>query len=49
MSHKICYVIKVHVDNLISCHVVGYSKVITNWFVAKLNPNLSGGPLMGVI
>ena len=29
---------KIHVDDLISCHVVGCSKLVTNWFVAKLCP-----------
>ena len=29
---------KVHVDDLISWHVVGFSKLVTNWFVAKLYP-----------
>ena len=33
---------KVHVDNLISWHVVGYSKLATNRFVAKLCTKLIG-------
>jgi hypothetical protein len=28
--------IKVHVDNLISYHVVGCSKLVINWFVTNL-------------
>jgi hypothetical protein len=35
-------VTKVHVDGLITCHVVGCSKLVTNWLVAK------PCPLMGV-
>ncbi len=29
---------KIHVDDLISCHVIGCSNLATNWFVAKLYP-----------
>ena len=29
---------KLHVNDLISCHVMGYSKLATNQFVAKLCP-----------
>ena len=31
---------KVHVDDLISCHVVGCSRLATNQFVAKLYPEI---------
>lgn len=37
MTHD---VISCHVDDLISCHVIGYSKLATNWFVEKLYPLL---------
>ena len=28
--------LKVHVDDLISCHLMGCSKLVINWFVVKL-------------
>ena len=29
---------KIHVDDLISWHVIDCSKLVTNWFVVKLYP-----------
>ena len=31
---------KIHIDDFISCHVVGCSKLATNQFVAKLCPEI---------
>ena len=32
---------KIHIGDLINCHVVGYSKLAINQFVAKLSPLLN--------